>query len=302
VQCGSVEVCECVWRKITRKGQGRGNDLVNPRHNQHEMPERRDSHRNVGYKSLLQDDNFSNLNLLKVRRLIGLGLSEMLGTAMFVGLGCGDVVAHALDVPTTHLNTVLSFAFGISAAIAIFGPISGALMNPSLNVSALILGHMSIQKAIFYTIFQMIGATLGVGIVRSVVGEVGENFCTNQLNTTLGVGPVLVVEFVTTGLLCLGLCAVLDPRSADHKGHIYLKFAILVTAIAIPSGKFGGCSMNPARTFGAAVLSSYWDHQWLFWVGPLSGAAVATTLYRVFFDEEIFVEKKVTLKAEANPI
>ena len=45
-----------------------------------------------------------------------------------------------------------------------------------------------------------------------------------------------------------------------------------------------GCSMNPALTLGAAVVTDIWDDHWLYWVGPISGSIVATAIYKLFFD------------------
>lgn len=73
----------------------------------------------IGYKSLLKDDGFSDLTLVKVRRLLGLGLAEMLGTAVFVALGCGNVVEHISNSSPAHLNTVISFSFGIATSIIV---------------------------------------------------------------------------------------------------------------------------------------------------------------------------------------
>ena len=43
------------------------------------------------------------------------------------------------------------------------------------------------------------------------------------------------------------------------------------------------CSVNPARGFGPAVVSRTFHRYWIFWVGPLTGAAVAAFIYQTVF-------------------
>ncbi|KAL1116928.1 hypothetical protein AAG570_005397 [Ranatra chinensis] len=187
----------------------------------------------------------------------------MLGTATFMILGCSNVVAHLAGSEPTHLNTVISFSFGISTAIMMVGHISGAIMNPGLNFAAVILGHMSLQKQLLYTICQVLGATIGAGFVKIVTPNLPSGFCVPQVNPEVGLGAAIVVEFVTTCVLAFVFCSVLDKRNAPDAPFIFLKFGMAITALAIPMAKYSGCSMNPARAFGPAFVGQFWDNHWV---------------------------------------
>jgi len=41
--------------------------------------------------------------------------------------------------------------------------------------------------------------------------------------------------------------------------------------------------MNPARTFGPALISGYWDYHWIYWAGPIIGAIIAGLIMNYVF-------------------
>lgn len=42
--------------------------------------------------------------------------------------------------------------------------------------------------------------------------------------------------------------------------------------------------MNPARSFGPAVMAGAWKSHWVFWLGPAAGAVIAAVAYQLFAD------------------
>lgn len=57
----------------------------------------------------------------------------------------------------------------------------------------------------------------------------------------------------------------------------------IVGANILAGAAFDGASMNPAVSFGPALVTWSWENQWVYWAGPLAGAAVAALAYELFF-------------------
>ncbi|XP_017303216.2 aquaporin-4-like [Diaphorina citri] len=128
----------------------------------------------------------------------------------------------------------------------IFGHISGSHINPALSLVGVVMGKISLQIFVVYTIAQCIGATLGYSIARIFV--------------------------VYTIAQCIG--ATLGYSIARMWFHF----------IIFPfQAQFAGCSINPARSFGPALVTGHWENHWVYWVAPLSGAFVGSFIYRVLF-------------------
>ena len=51
-------------------------------------------------------------------------------------------------------------------------------------------------------------------------------------------------------------------------------------------GPLTGAAMNPARTFGPALVSSHWSNHMVYWIGPLIGGALAGIIYGRFLIKE----------------
>ena len=50
---------------------------------------------------------------------------------------------------------------------------------------------------------------------------------------------------------------------------------------ALWGGPVSGASMNPARSFGPALVSGVWDGQWIYWIAPVLGAVIGALTYQL---------------------
>ena len=106
------------------------------------------------------------------------------GWALGMFMISAGVFATALDYPGSPLHSAIAdgntrralvgIAMGLTAIALIYSPWgkrSGAHMNPAITLAFLRLKHVARWDAAFYILAQFIGGTLGVLLVRSVLGD-----------------------------------------------------------------------------------------------------------------------------------
>ena len=97
-----------------------------------------------------------------------------------------------------------------------------------------------------------------------------------------GPGAVVINEISGGGVgsLGIGLSFGLALMAAIHAVGQTIAIGGYVALAATFAGPIAGASMNPARSFGPALLGGTWNSHWVYWVGPLLGAALGALLYR----------------------
>lgn len=94
----------------------------------------------------------------------------------------------------------------------------------------------------------------------------------------------LVFEIVMTfGLVYTVYATAVDPKKGSLGTIAPIAIGFIVGANILAGGAFSGASMNPAVTFGPAVVSWSWDNNWVYWLGPLLGGGIAGVVYELLF-------------------
>lgn len=203
-------------------------------------------------------------------------LAEAIGTFMLVVIGPG---AAAVNLHThgavSHVGVALSFAFVILAGVYALGHISGAHFNPAVTTGFWLSGRFPRREVLPYALAQLGGATAGAFLLRAVLGTDARAAATVP---SVSLPSAFVIEIVLTFFLMLVIMAVAtDHRVASPAAG--LAVGLTVGFDAMMGGPLTGASMNPARTFGPALATGIWDGHWLYWLGPLLGAALAVATY-----------------------
>lgn len=234
-------------------------------------------------------------------------LAEMFGTTLFVFAGTLSVVTgNGLAVGLAH-------GLGLAVVVAGLGSISGGHINPAVTLGVWIGGGIRTTLAVCYVFAQLIGGIIGAACCRGVLNYPDPTKSTegiyynataikggaHQLGEDVTLGCAVFCEVMLTLILVTTvLMTAVDSGGRNVSAPLLIGFSVAVDIVA--GGTISGASMNPARSFGPAVMmsdldSSLWDNHWVYWVGPLAGAFVAGVLYRVIFASS---DRRIALKED----
>lgn len=194
----------------------------------------------------------------------------------------GELVFSEGD-SATQLMIATSFGLSIVVLVYAFADISGGHINPAVTWALTITGQCSVLRGVLYIVAQLVGAIVGTAIVKGIDSSTFDaaNGGANGVFVPTNGGAVLGEIMGTAGLVFTVLSAC-DQRT---KGNItaYLVIGISVWIAHLSLIPVTGTSINPARSFGPAVVADVWDDQWVFWVGPIAGSTIAALIHQTLF-------------------
>ncbi|MGI4817099.1 MAG: aquaporin [Janthinobacterium lividum] len=210
--------------------------------------------------------------------------AELIGTAVLVLFGCGAAVLAGFDV-VGQLGIALAFGFAIVAMAYGIGPVSGCHVNPAVSLGAFIAGRMSAKDMVIYWIAQFIGAVLGAFILASIAktgfAQLGQNGFDAGSPGGYGLQAALIFEIVATAVFLIAILGVTGAKG--HGAFAGVSIGITLALIHIVGIQVTGVSVNPARSFGPALLAGgqAMSQLWVFIVAPLIGGAIGGLLFRL---------------------
>ncbi|MBW3666179.1 MAG: aquaporin [Actinobacteria bacterium] len=211
-------------------------------------------------------------------------LAELLGTFILVALGSLGIVAVGGPSGAAEIIAI-GFAFGLAllAGIWVVGHVSGAHFNPAVTLAFWADGRMSLADAIGYWVAQFAGGAVASLVVWLAVGS--REAVAATATTYQELGTAITVEIVLTAVF------VWIVMSAGLRGALHAPGAISFTLVGIHLAgiPFSGASVNPARSFGPAVVGANIAQLGVYIYAPLIGALLAWGLYRLFPVAEVEV-------------
>ncbi|KAK1341178.1 hypothetical protein QTO34_017581 [Cnephaeus nilssonii] len=241
--------------------------------------------------------------------------AEFLATGLYVFFGVGSAMRWPSALPSV-LQIAITFNLATAMVVQVTWKTSGAHVNPAVTLAFLVGSQISLPRAVAYMAAQLAGAIVGAALLYGITpGDIRETLAVNVVQSRVSAGQAVAVELVLTLQLVLCVFASTDSRQTSASPA-----AMIGTSVALGhliGVYFTGCSMNPARSFGPAVIVGKFEVHWLqgswetksapgkqagvpqppydpdgsqagahfslppqiFWVGPLTGAVLASLIY-----------------------
>ena len=218
-------------------------------------------------------------------------IAECIGTFVLTLLGCGTAMFLGCNTPAGVVGTAIAFGLTVVAMAYTIGNISGCHINPAITFAVALSGKMTWKDACGYWCGQIIGGIIAGAILLlltkvvaapDLTGGLGSNGVANAG----GVGGALLVECLATFIFVLVVLGATDEKLGAGKpaGLAIGLTLILVHLVCI---NLTGTSVNPARSLGPAIFAggAALKDVWVFFVGPLVGAALSACVWKYLAKE-----------------
>jgi MIP family channel proteins len=209
-------------------------------------------------------------------------IAELIGTFALVFAAVGS---DAADVISNH--EIGKFAIAVAPGLVVAAmtyavdKISGAYFNPAITIGFTITGHLKLRELPLYIIVQAVGAMAASAIVfLAIVPPNSEN--TGLTLPRTGWLNSFVLELVLTFfLMFIGISL---KERIGYKPFGGIAIGAFIAAAGIIGIPVSGGSMNPARSFGPALVSLNLSYEWIYWIAPIIGAILAVLCFRAIKD------------------
>jgi MIP family channel proteins len=210
--------------------------------------------------------------------------AEFIGIFALVFVGGAAIMASAYSHNTNGL-LVAAMAHGLILAIMVTATmrISGHL-NPAVTIGFLVTRRIEPVMAVVYIIAQLLGATIAAYALRAVFPAdvaVAARLGGQSIAADISMGQAMLCEAIATFFLMFVVFGTAVDPAAPKVGGFAIGLAVAADILAI--GPLTGASMNPARSFGPAVVSGVFEGQLVYWIAPIVGAIAAALLYDGLF-------------------
>lgn len=215
---------------------------------------------------------------MQVNRLI----AEFLGTAVLVLIGCGAAVLGGDAIGQVGIS--LAFGIAIVGMAYGIGPISGCHINPAVSFAFWLNGRMTLPSMFRHWGAQFAGALAGALILWAIVGSnasLGANGWGPGYLGEYSLWSAFAFEVVFTAIFVIVILG--STGEGSSPGFAGLAIGLTLAGIHLVGIQVDGVSVNPARSFGPALLvgGSALTQLWLFIVAPLIGGAAGALLFRL---------------------
>jgi aquaporin TIP len=222
--------------------------------------------------------------------LLRRGAAEFVGTFTLIFVGAGSIIATQ-GGNLTAIALAHGLAIGVMASAV--GHISGGHFNPAVTFGFFVTRRIEVHLAAAYWFFQLMGAIIAALLLSWLLPQSqtdAVNLGAPVVGNGISAGAGMVIELILTFFLVWVIFATAaDPRGA-FATISGLAIGFTITLDIFMGGPYTGAAMNPARALGPELVQNIWSDAWIYWVGPLLGAAAAALAYDKLYLRPLAVE------------
>jgi len=216
--------------------------------------------------------------------------AEFIGAFALTFLGAGSILLAATQKGYNDGGTLvmvaLAHGLAIGLMVAAAGHISGGHYNPAVTVGLWLGAKIGAMKSLGYIVVQLLGALAAALILKQLFDDSTAVFAKSIPSVNYsGDGDGIIVgranALIIEAILSFFLVYVVYGTAVDKRGpHAVASLAIglIISADILMAGPLTGAAMNPSRWFGVAIVDGTLDDGWIYWVGPIAGAALAAVV------------------------
>lgn len=218
--------------------------------------------------------------------MIKKGLAEVIGTFFLAFIGTGTVVLSGNVVGTLGIG--LGFGLAIMVAANTIGQISGAHLNPAVTLAFLVNKRLGVQDFIVYVVGQIIGAILGTGLIRLILGmtDLGVDNLAQTTYQGISTTGAFIIEMTLTAILVFVIMSVTSKKGeTSYNG---LAIGLTLTMLHFIGVPLTGMSVNPVRSLSPAIFvgGDAMSQLWLYILAPLVGGLISAVIAKTLLQTE----------------
>ena len=221
-------------------------------------------------------------------------LVEIVGTFILVYAIASAATVYSDSGQLGVIGIGLVHALVLTAIVYAIGYRSGAQVNPAVTIGLLVAKKIGGKEAVVYIIAQIIGAVIAAAVVYSIFGS--EMSASVTLPSEDNVVRALILETVMTFTLVYVVLATTTSKNFKIVPLAGIAIGFTLGFNVIFGGSITGGSLNPARSFGPALITWDFAYQWIYWVAPIAGGLIAAGVYKLLHSKEEQEEEKLPPK------
>lgn len=172
----------------------------------------------------------------------------------------------------------LVHALALTALVYGLGYKTGAQLNPAVTIGMLVARKMRVREAGMYIASQLVGAVIAAAVVSSIFGS------SMAASVTLPADGNALRAFILETVMTFTLVFVVLESTTSRNFKIAPMAGIAIGFTlglnVIFGGAITGGSLNPARSFGPALITMNFSYHWLYWAAPIIGGIIAAGVYK----------------------